>query len=519
MGGISVSLDDEPERTITMRMPAFAYIRYSSANQNELTVETQRAVIEQAAARDDAEIVEWYIDRAESGRSDQRAAFQQMIAEVKRTPPPVTTIYVYNLSRFARDREQSVIYKALLRRHGVNLVSATEPIDTTTTEGRLLEAVIEAIDQFYSERLAEVTHRGQIQIARRGFSAGGRAPFGYRTEYVEELGKRRARLVPDPDQAEIIRRIFHEYADGRGYEAIARDLNLEGIPAPRSHWSKTTLHHLLRNEAYRGVRVWNRTRKLKDRRAQPRRPESEHVRTEGAHEAIVDEKLWRRARARYRTRSDNRSGGYAKRPLTGLLICARCGSRLRSDGSGTGSGDKRGYYRYYSCPKSGVGLCDHAGRWKEDDLLAPVVEALAETLSDWRTVEGLIREANQAAAQETEHLAQDLALARRQLAAAQAAQRRLAQAIAGGANLRAVVEELRATEERAEDLRVKIAELEKGQPRVVEIRVAEAKAALARWRKELKAADPPREIVQALIREIHLDPDGTMEIEMEIPAA
>ena len=111
-----------------------------------------------------------FVDEARSGTSDGRAAFQEMISEVTKRNPPSNVVLVHKLDRFARNRYDSIRYKSLLRRKGIKVVSATQPIvgsgDPTEV---LLEAMLEGMDEFYSLNLARESLKGMAENARRGW--------------------------------------------------------------------------------------------------------------------------------------------------------------------------------------------------------------------------------------------------------------------------------------------------------------------------------------------------------------
>ena len=91
-----------------------------------------------------------------------------MIADARRRSKSFDVILVYKYSRFTRNREDSIVYKSLLRKHGVRVVSITEPFEDTPT-GKLMEAIIESLDEFYSANLAQEILRGMRESASRGF--------------------------------------------------------------------------------------------------------------------------------------------------------------------------------------------------------------------------------------------------------------------------------------------------------------------------------------------------------------
>ncbi|TLM98784.1 recombinase family protein, partial [bacterium] len=236
------------------------YARVSSEKQDtDLSLSAQLRALREYAARNGHIIAREYVDEAESGRSIDRPGFKQMVAASRQKSPPFDAILVWKLSRFARSREDSIVFKALLRKHGVQVVSITEPFEDTPT-GKLLEAIIESLDEFYSANLGQEVLRGMRESASRGFYVASHTPYGYRRVKVRDGNKDRAMLEVDPHHASVVARIFKEFLGGAGIKDIARALNTEGVSAPMGkRWGNTTLYRILVNEAYTGILVWGRT--------------------------------------------------------------------------------------------------------------------------------------------------------------------------------------------------------------------------------------------------------------------
>lgn len=165
-----------------MACNAVIYARYSSAGQREESIEDQVRVCRQAAERDGAEVLRVYHDDATTGRTaDGRAAFLRMVADARRGA--FSAVYVYKLDRFARNRYDSAVYKAKLRRFGVELRSATEAVGDGP-ESILLESMLEGLAEYYSVALAENVRRGQLGNAMKCKHNGVRT-FGYGQTVVE----------------------------------------------------------------------------------------------------------------------------------------------------------------------------------------------------------------------------------------------------------------------------------------------------------------------------------------------
>ena len=287
-------------------------------------------------------------------------------------------------------------FKSMLRRKGIRVVSITEHADDSPT-GKLMEAIIESVDEFYSENLAQEVVRGMREAASRGFFLGSRAPFGYRRVKVSDGVKERPTLEVDPATAPVVREIFDSSLRGNGLKEICRELNARGITNRGTRWYKGGLHYLLTNEAYTGTAVWGRTSKGA-KAADP-------VRVLGAWPALVSRELFDAVQQAMRKRAPK-----VRRPasvgskflLSGLLRCGLCGRPY------TGQGAKSGRFAYYVCGtlhREGAGTCRN-GRY----LNAPKVEAfIVEKIRERILTEATIIELVTLVAEEIDALAGELA--------------------------------------------------------------------------------------------------------------
>ena len=138
------------------------YARYSSDNQREESFEGQLRECKAFAEKNDIQILDTYIDRALSAKTDNRPEFQRMIKDSAKGKFEI--VLVWKLDRFARNRYDSAHYKTLLRKNGVKVVSATENI-SQGAEGILLESMLEGMAEYYSAELSEKIKRGQTENA------------------------------------------------------------------------------------------------------------------------------------------------------------------------------------------------------------------------------------------------------------------------------------------------------------------------------------------------------------------
>jgi len=320
-------------------MKVASYARVSSERQAEkdLSIPGQLKSLREYATRNGHTVVREFVDDAETGRTSDRPAFREMIALSRLKHPPFEAILVWKLSRFARNREDSIIYKSLLRKQGIQVISINEPIEDSPS-GRLLEGVIEVIDEFYSANLAEDVTRGMRDNAAKGYLNGGKTPYGYRRVKVKDGQATRSKLEPDEATALIVRRMFSECLTGKGIKEIAKELNKDGIRSPRGNqWATTSVYEILNNEANVGTLIWGRNRRGKD---------GFPIRVDNAWPAIVDREAFDKVKPILASRSPkvtkprSITSNYL---LGGMMRCAECDAPM------IGCSAKSGQFFYYRC--------------------------------------------------------------------------------------------------------------------------------------------------------------------------
>ena len=315
------------------------YCRVSSDEQaqRDLSIPAQRkALLRWIDDNQPCELLAEFMEAGESAYSsaDKRPQFQEMIAFCRKNS--VQAILVHKLDRFSRNREESIIFKALLRKHGVQVKSISEPFDPDTPQGMLYEGMIETINQFYSANLATETLKGMRENAERGWHNGGRTPFAYRLDPVtEDNGRAHSRLVPGPEEeVELVRELFDMSVNqGMGLGKIVETLNSRGTPAPLSkHWNKSSLGVIMKNQVYVGDCVWNK----KGKRHTVNNSEEDWVVVKNAHEGIVDREIFKK---RQKMAKENmfQAGDSKKHAvkylLSRLIKCDHCGNNYVGKGS------------------------------------------------------------------------------------------------------------------------------------------------------------------------------------------
>lgn len=305
------------------------YARYSSSAQTEQSIEGQLSVCYDYAEKNGFTVIGEYIDRAISGRSDDRPEFLRMMADAKKGG--FQFILVYKLDRFARNRYDSAVYKHQLKKYGVKVISAMEAIGDNP-EAILLEALLEASAEYYSVDLSQKVRRGRKESARKGRYVDGGVPLGYKTED--------GRLVVDEKTAPIVRIVFEEYAAGTPLQQIVDKLNASGYRNRKGNpFSKSSFWRMIQNEKYLGIL------------------DQEGFRFEDAHPALVSQETFQKAQERLTVNRKHGARNKAAVPylLSGKLFCGCCGAPMVGV-SGTGKTGKKWFY--YSCQNKRKKKCD-----------------------------------------------------------------------------------------------------------------------------------------------------------------
>ena len=336
-------------------MKAVIYARYSSDNQREESIEGQLRECLAFAERKGYTVIKTYVDRAITGKkAENRPEFQQMIADS--AIGEFDVIIVWKLDRFSRKKYDSVIYKYKLKKNGVSIISATEPIDNSP-EGRLMESIFEGFGEYYSDELAQKTGRGMTENAIKGTFNGGTITYGYTIDKDKHFHK-------DPATAPIVTEIFERYAEGEPIRNIVDMLNSKGIKT--NNGRKFTYHFinwLLKNRRYLGEYTF---RDITNNEAIP---------------PLVTAEIFEKCQKRLST-NKHKSASFRKVEekylLTGKVFCGYCGNTV-SGISGTGKDNKR--YRYYQCMTSKTKKC-HKKPIKKDLLENSVIRLIMQMFNN-----------------------------------------------------------------------------------------------------------------------------------------
>ena len=300
---------------------AAAYIRVSTEEQGEFSPDAQLKAIQNYCKNnnlilDNGHI---YIDEGISGRkADKRPAFQNMIAHAKKKE--FDFILVHKFDRFARSREDSVVYKSLLKRDcNIKVVSITESIEDDKFSV-ILEAMLEAMAEYYSLNLSDEVKKGMTEKAERG-EWQTYAPFGYKI--VDK------KLEILDEQASVVKMIFNDFINDEGYLFIAKKVNDMGYRTRFGNkFENRNIEYILKNPVYKGYARWTPTGKV------TRKNSTDTIIKKSNHEPIIDEKTFDEVQELIAQRKQIHRKYYkgtSSTPvhwLNGLVRCKTCGHTL-----------------------------------------------------------------------------------------------------------------------------------------------------------------------------------------------
>lgn len=290
------------------------YIRVSTDDQAELSPDAQKRLLLDYAKKNDIIVSKDFIfSESVSGRHVQkRPEFQRMIATAKQPSHPIDVILVWKFSRFARNQEESIVYKSMLKKDRVDVVSVSEPL-IEGPFGSLIERIIEWMDEYYSIRLSGEVLRGMKEKAlQHGYQS---TPcLGY-----DAVGHGKPFVINEAEYA-MVSYIMDLYDNQNMDEtAIARRCNDLGYRTKRGNlFERRTVDRILENPFYCGTVIWN------------------GVEFEGTHEVRLSRERFEKRQELIASRKrpiKARNVSACKHWLSGLIKCSICGATLSYTGN------------------------------------------------------------------------------------------------------------------------------------------------------------------------------------------
>lgn len=341
---------------------AVVYARYSSHSQGEQSIEGQLSEANKYAAAHGYTIVHEYVDRAKTGRTDNREEFQKMLKDTAKHQFDV--IILWKVDRFGRNKEEITLNKMVCRKNGVRVEYIAESIPNSP-EGVILESVLEGLAEYYSLQLSQNIRRGIAESAEKCQVTGGNRPLGYKTGSD-------MKFEIDEDTAPTVRMIFDMYASGSTVTEIVKKLNELGLRTLRGgKFTHNSLHSILKNEKYIGV--YNNHGKH----------------TEGGVPRIVSDEVFFKVQEMLKVnkRAPAKTWARADYILADKAFCGHCGAPMFGESGTSHTGVRHNYYicsgkkRFKTCKKKAV---------RQADLEGAVLRAVGQMLGDHEILDEII---------------------------------------------------------------------------------------------------------------------------------
>ena len=338
-------------------MKVALYGRVSTEEQTEgHSLSAQFDAMKNYCENKDWEIIQEYEDGGFSGGNDSRPAFKQMIASA--LAGELDVILVHKLDRFSRNREDAIVYKSMLKKKGVRVISVSEPLDDSPAS-LIAEAVLEAYNEYFLINLAHEIRKGKYKGAEKGAYQGGNLKFGYTLDKSTE----RHKIIVDKAEADTVNTIFQRYNEGMTISQIAKNLNDQGIPCKTTgRWYKQKISQILRDRIYIG--------------------EGRYGEVIMPYPPIITVDLFDRVQARLKS---NKQSGRPANPnriylLSRLGRCGECGAALLHE--------TQRQYRYISCYKQSAypeeHQCFKPKRWNVDWIEEEVWSQIEDILHNYK---------------------------------------------------------------------------------------------------------------------------------------
>lgn len=320
---------------------ACAYLRVSTDMQIEFSPEAQLEDIIKYCIQENIMLPKEniFLEAGISGtRADKRPEFQRMISKAKEKPKPFDIALVHKFDRFARSREDSVVYKSLLRKKlNIDVIAVKEKLPEDRKLAMMVESNLEMYGEFYSMNLSDEVKKGLRKKAKRG-EHGTRPPFGYDKVIVgvrrDKNGEKILRkLVINETEAEIVKSIFEDFANGISMMDISLKLNELGIKTKNHQkFSTRAIAWILHNPIYIGFNRWTENGMNRDWN----NPDTISLENEDIPK-IIEKELWDKVQNRFEKGSKiygKKTKTKPKNPhwLRGLIKCDSCGEMLVKNG-------------------------------------------------------------------------------------------------------------------------------------------------------------------------------------------
>ncbi|MCM1296782.1 MAG: recombinase family protein [Muribaculaceae bacterium] len=340
------------------------YMRLSQEDERSgesLSIENQRHMLRKYCEEHGFEIYGEYIDDGVSGTTFNRPEVQRLLDDAK--TGVINTILVKDLSRFGRNYiEVGQYLDYVFPAFGIRFIAIQDNVDTENRDsgGMEMMPIMNVFNEWHAANTSKKIRAVRLANAKEGIYSAKKATYGY----IKGTDKKRTPII-DEETAPVVRRIFEMYASGVSPKQIADILNAEGVPSPGKHafekyghkgrptemrlWCEISIRAMLDNIIYIGhLPMLQETSVSYKNHKRYKKDVSDWVITYNNHEPIISQELWDKVHERKKSVAQGRKTktGFVH-PLSGFLICADCGCKLKM--SGTWNKSKSEYRYHFDC--------------------------------------------------------------------------------------------------------------------------------------------------------------------------
>ncbi len=281
-----------------------------------------------------------YVDDGYSGTNFDRPGFQKMLEDIKQKK--INCVVVKDLSRFGRDHVMTGYYiETFFPENNIRFISILESYDSFKNQASNDSSTfIIACNDYYSKQNSIKIRNVLNDKRKNGKFIGSQPCYGYMRDPLDK-----GHLIPNPETAPIVKKLFQWRAEGIGTTEIATRLNDMNVPTParykktnyssrlidRDSWNISTVKKILSNRIYTGDMVQHTQTKVNYKsKKKITLDESLWVIVEDTHEPLVDKETFEYVNSlgKRKTRNYNLKTERPKRILEGKIFCKECGNRL-----------------------------------------------------------------------------------------------------------------------------------------------------------------------------------------------
>ncbi|SHH24700.1 recombinase family protein [Clostridium grantii] len=371
-------------------MKAAIYSRKSKFTGKGESIENQIDLCKEYCIKNNIDVYEVYEDEGFSGGNTQRPRFKKMLKDAKDNK--FNFLVCYRLDRISRNVADFSTTLESLQGYDIDFVSIREQFDTSTPMGRAMVYISSVFAQLERETIAERVRDNMHQLARTGRWLGGRTPLGFISEQIKYLDanlleRKLYKLVPVPEELKLVETIYNKYLELKSLSRLESDFLINGISTRSDKkYDMSTLKVILTNPAYviadelfyeycikhnmdvastkdefdgnHSVMVFNKHKHANNR--VKLNNTSEWIVSIAKHEGIIPSKDWIRIQdiLKYNSSKTPRTGTSKVALLTTILVCSKCGSKMRITGKYKEGELQHHYYKCRLKERSKGTLCD-----------------------------------------------------------------------------------------------------------------------------------------------------------------